>query len=46
MNNLFGIDIKPLLNELVKFSQTQAEIITLLKENNQLQKLLLSKLGG
>lgn len=46
MNNLFGIDMKPLLNELVKFSQTQQQIITLLQENNQLQKLILSKLGG
>jgi hypothetical protein len=38
--------MKPLLNELTKFSQTQQQIITLLQENNQLQKLILSKLGG
>jgi len=44
--NLFGIDLKPLLNELTKFSQGQQQIITLLKENNQLQKLILAKQGG
>ena len=44
--NLLGIDLKPLLNELTKFSQGQQQIITLLKENNQLQKLILAKLGG
>ncbi|CAI2198702.1 10091_t:CDS:2 [Funneliformis geosporum] len=31
---------------LAKFSQGQQQIITLLKENNQLQKLILAKLGG
>ena len=46
MNNLFGIDLKPLLNELTKFSKDQQQIVTLLKENNQLQKLILAKLGG
>ena len=44
--NLLGIDLKPLLNELTKFSQGQQQIITLLKENNQLQKLILAKQGG
>lgn len=44
--NLLGIDLKPLLNELTKFRQDQQQIVTLLKENNQLQKLILTKLGG
>jgi hypothetical protein len=44
--NLLGIDLKPLLNELTKFSQGQQEIITLLKENNQLQILILKQQGG
>jgi len=44
--NLLGIDLKPLLNELTKFSQGQQQIITLLQENNQLQKLILSQLKG
>ena len=44
--NLLGIDLKPLLTEITKFSKSQTEIITLLKENNQLQKLILAKLGG
>jgi hypothetical protein len=38
--------MKPLLNELIKFGKDQQTIITLLKENNDLQKLILSKLGG
>jgi hypothetical protein len=38
--------MKPLLNELIKFGKGQQEIITLLKENNDLQKLILLKLGG
>jgi hypothetical protein len=46
MNNLFGIDLKPLTTEITKFSQGQQQIVTLLKENNQLQKLILSQLGG
>jgi len=44
--NLLGIDLKPLLTEITKFSQGQQAIITLLKENNQLQKLILSQLKG
>jgi len=44
--NLLGIDLKPLTTEITKFSQGQQQIITLLKENNQLQKLILAKLGG
>ena len=44
--NFFGIDLDPLLTELTKFSKDQQTIITLLKENNQLQKLILHKLGG
>ena len=44
--NLLGIDLKPLTTEITKFRQDQQTIITLLKENNQLQKLILSKLGG
>jgi hypothetical protein len=44
--NLLGIDLKPLLNELTKFSKDQQQIVTLLQENNQLQKLILVKLGG
>ena len=44
--NLFGIDLKPLTTEITKFSQGQQEIINLLQENNQLQKLILAKLGG
>ena len=44
--NLLGIDLKPLLTEITKFSQGQQQIITLLKENNQLQKLILAKQGG
>jgi len=44
--NILGIDLKPLLNEITKFSQGQQQIITLLKENNQLQKLILSQLKG
>jgi hypothetical protein len=46
MNNLFGIDLKPLTTELTKFSQGQQQIITLLAENNQLQKQILSQLKG
>lgn len=44
--NLLGIDLKPLTTEITKFNQGQQEIITLLKENNQLQKLILSQLKG
>jgi hypothetical protein len=44
--NLLGIDLKPLLTEITKFSQDQQQIITLLKEHNQLQKLILVQLGG
>jgi len=44
--NLLGIDLKPLTTEITKFRQGQQQIITLLKENNQLQKLILAKLGG
>ena len=44
--NFLGIDLKPLTTEIAKFSQGQQQIITLLKENNQLQKLILAKLGG
>jgi len=44
--NLLGIDLKPLLNELIKFSKDQQQIITLLQENNNLQKQILSQLKG
>jgi hypothetical protein len=44
--NLLGIDLKPLLNELTKFRESQQEIINLLKENNQLNQQILTKLGG
>ena len=44
--NLLGIDIKPLIAELAKFSQTQAQIIALLKENNHWQQQILAQLGG
>jgi hypothetical protein len=44
--NLLGIDLKPLTTEITKFSQGQQEIINLLKENNQLQKLILKQQGG
>ncbi|CAI2191424.1 18615_t:CDS:2 [Funneliformis geosporum] len=44
--NFLGIDLKPLTTEISKFSQGQQQIITLLKENNQLQKQILSQLGG
>jgi len=44
--NFLGLDLKPLTTELTKFSQGQQAIINLLKENNQLQKLILAKLGG
>ncbi|CAI2162050.1 11667_t:CDS:2 [Funneliformis geosporum] len=44
--NLLGLDLKPLTTEITKFSQGQQQIITLLKENNQLQKQILSQLGG
>ena len=43
--NFLGIDLKPLTTEITKFSQGQQQIITLLKENNQLQKLILAKQG-
>ncbi|CAI2199320.1 783_t:CDS:2 [Funneliformis geosporum] len=42
--NFLGIDLKPLTTEISKFSQGQQQIITLLKENNQLQKQILSHL--
>ena len=43
---MFNLDsaLKPLLTELTKFHQSQQEIIVLLKESNQLQKLILSQL--
>ena len=44
--NFLGIDLKPLLTEITKFRQDQQQIITLLQENNQLQRLILVQLGG
>jgi hypothetical protein len=43
---MLGIDLKPLINELAKFQQTQVQIITLLKENNQLLTQIYCQLGG
>ena len=44
--NFLGIDLKPLTTEITKFSQGQQAIITLLRENNELNKLILKQLGG
>ena len=44
--NLLGIDLKPLIAELTKFSHSQSQIIALLKENNHLQQQILIQLGG
>jgi len=44
--NLLGIDLKPLLNELIKFRKSQERMVNLLEENNQLNKQVLAKLGG
>jgi hypothetical protein len=37
MTNLFGLDLKPLLEKVSEFTQQQKQIIVLLKENNQIQ---------
>lgn len=44
--NLLGIDLQPLLNELIKFRKSQERMVNLLEENNQLNKQVLAKLGG
>jgi hypothetical protein len=36
MTNLFGLDLKPLLEKTTEFTQQQAQIITLLQINNQI----------
>ena len=41
--NLFKPDFTPLIIELQQFKNQQAQIITLLQENNQLLKQLLQK---
>ena len=37
MTNLFGIDLKPLMEKVSEFTVQQKQIIALLKENNQIQ---------
>lgn len=47
MNNWWGIDLQPLINEIKNFSLSQQlsqqQIITLLKEQNQLLKKYLEQ---
>lgn len=43
MTNIFGIDTKALEAELAKFTAGQQQVITLLKEQNQLLTLALEK---
>lgn len=43
MANLWGIDLQPLINEITKLSLSQQQIITLLKEQNELLKKILEQ---